>query len=475
MADLLERLDALPADRRAVALRLLLTRAAELDVAPLSYAQRQVWLHEQMYGSTTVYNTPFAFWLTGTVDTMALEAALAGIVRRHEALRTRYFEVDGVPYQVVVPPADRPVQLGVRHWRPADSANASLVRRVLDLEARAPFDLRRGPLLRARILSAADRHLFLLSLHHIVCDGWSMAIIFQELAQRYAAARSGQELRLPAVAPRYLDFVRRQSADLVGSVDHHQKYWLDQLAGAPAVLDFPAGLPRVPAEAPPGEAIDVRWDGDVASDIHRTVRRLGGTTYLVMLAGFAALLYRQSGLGDMVIGTPVANRATVEAEQLVGMFVNTVPLRLRPSGEMTFSALVRHAATVVLDAQEHQELPFEQLVEALQPPRTLTHNPVFQVLFTVQDSSFDALQLAGLDVASVHGHNGTSKVDLTLMFEVGATQVDANVEYDIRRFDQQTATGLLDQLRCLLVAAAADPDRTLDALPLDEDTVPGSR
>jgi hypothetical protein len=465
MPHLLQRLDGMPAGRREAALRLLASRPEKSDIHPLSHAQRQVWFLSQLHGPSPVYNLPFAFWLNGPLDVAALEVALRAVVGRHETLRTLYCDLDGEPFQVIVQPNDLPPAFTARSMRPDTADNDALVRRILDLEASTPMDLRTGPLVRARVLSAGpDRHLFLFTLHHIACDGSSMATLFGDLTRYYAAAVTGGEYAPPPPV-RYVDYVRWQAAMLAGPARaRHEAYWREQLAGAPGVLDFPAGLPR--SSAPPvGEVLELRWDATTTDLVSRTVRREGCTVYGLLLAAYAATLYRQTGLSDIVIGTPVANRPTLEFEAVVGMFVNSVPLRLRMGPDMTFRDLLRQALAVALTGQDHQDLPFDLVVDAVRPQRTNDCHPVFQQLFTAQNKSFAALRFPGFDVINLMGRSGTAKVDLTVDVALDPDGADVFVEYDVSRFDDAGVRELVRHLRAVLTAAATDPNLALDALP----------
>lgn len=462
MPRLLERLEALPAQRRAAAMRRLRSRGEEFNVFPLSFSQRQLWFLSELYGASAMYNVPFAFWLVGDLDVAALEVALRALVQRHESLRTAYFDIDGDPYQLILPAGEVSPSLVVRQWRATDADRPALVRRILDVEARQPFDLHSGRLVRGRLFSAGSRHLFLLTLHHIACDGVSLVVLFQELEQLYSAARAGRDAELPPLPLRYVDFARWQLEQTgKGAWDSQLAYWREQLAGAPEVVDFPRGLPRSADPAPPGAAVTLMWPQSLADEVLRFTRREAVTPFVTMLAAYVALLHRHSGAEDIVLGTPFANRTRAGLEQVVGYFVNTLPLRLRPLRRRSFRELLRQARDVARGAHAAQELPFELLVQALRPERRLDAYPIYQLLFTVAEGEFELLRLADLDVTLTEGHTGTTKVDLTTSFVVNDDLFKASMEYDTRRFDQPAILGLLADLRAILAAAVAEPDRLL--------------
>jgi hypothetical protein len=470
MPQILERLDALPRPQRAAALRMLRSRGEEFNVFPLSFAQRQLWFLHALRPASPMYNVPFAFWLDGDLDVAALERALHALVRRHESLRTAYFEIDGDPFQLIVPADPAPPPLVVRQWRASDAERPELVRRILDVEARQPFNLQSGRLIRARVFSAGSRHLLMLTLHHIACDGVSLVILFQELERLYGA-RAGRDPGLPPPPLRYVDFARWQVAQAGHSAWNRQlAYWVDHLAGAPEVLDFPRGLARSAESEPAGGAVLLLWSPDLAAEVLRFTRQEAVTPFMTMLAAYATLLHRRSGEHDIVLGTPFANRTRAGLEQVVGYFVNTLPLRLRPHGRQTFRELLHQVRDVARRAHAAQELPFELLVEALRPPRRAGVSPVFQLLFTVAEGEFELLRLPDLDVTLTQGHTGTTKVDLTASFVVSEDTFKASMEYDARRFDESTILGLLADLETILAAAVAQPDRDIADLPLAADS-----
>jgi len=465
---ILERLAGLEPERRAAVLRLLRTRGEEYNVFPLSFAQRRLWFLNELYGDSSLYNVPYAFWLTGELDTGAMQRALQAAVVRHEVLRTVYIDIEGEPYQVILPPSAQLMPFTTRTWREEDADRPALLRRILDVEAARPFDLRTGPVVRSMVLSAGRRHLFLLTLHHIACDGWSMGVLFQDLEKLYTAEHAGREADLPPLALRYVDYAKWQARELAGPTrDRQLAYWKEHLAGAPAVLEFPDRPPKAAGTIPQGAMVDVRWEGAVATALAEYSRREAVTPYVTTLAAWAAVLHRRTGLPDIIVGTPFSNRGRSELEPLVGFFVNPLPLRMRVSGDATFHQLVRQARDVSLGAQANQDLPFEMLVEAMGQQRDLAHHPLYQVAFTMQDQGFEALHLPDLEVRLLRGHGGTAKYDLTGAFVLTAAALQGEVEYDATRFGRQEMLDLLDEFCRTLVGGMAEPNRRIDELSLE--------
>ncbi|WP_341719204.1 condensation domain-containing protein [Micromonospora sp. FIMYZ51] len=454
-----------PEQRRALRTTLD-TRGEQLNVFPLSSAQQRMWFLHQVYRDLPLYTVPYAFWIVGRLDIGALSEALLGLVRRHDALRTAFFDVDGVPYQTVLP--DSEFRLAVRHWRPQDAARRDLVERLLDAEARRTFDLTRGSLLSATILTSGDqgdRHLLLLTMHHIICDGWSMGIIFREIEEGYTAAIEGREPDLDPLPVRYVDFARWQATDAAGErYQRHLQYWQGELADPPAALTFPDRPPPSATGPSVGELELAFWPASLARSVEAVSRAEGVTPFITMLAVFADLLRRRTGADDFIVGTPVANRTRLEVEGLVGFFVNTLPLRLRPSGGESLRESLRKVRSVTLRAQTHQEVPFETIVESLGVPRTSGRNPLFEVSFIVQDRETELLRLPGLEVSITHGHSGTAKFDLAVGFVFLADELKCSIEYRRSVFDREYVRGLLDEMREHLEAALANPDRPMQLL-----------
>ncbi|TMC12076.1 MAG: amino acid adenylation domain-containing protein [Chloroflexi bacterium] len=465
MPDLFDRLDALAPDRRDAFLALLAERGPEFDVHPASFAQRRMWLLGQLHPESRAYSCPFAFRLTGRLDTRALERALAGLIARHDALRTVFIEVDGEPRQLVLPGV--PFALDVARAPEASDPEAWAADRAAR-EARRPFDLRRGPPIRASALHlGGDRWLLVLVLHHIVADGWSLTILLRELELLYEAELGGRRADLPPLEVRYSDYARWQHERMGGEEREVQlRYWRDLLAEAPRLLELPADRPRRAAPSTGGRQHAFAWPAATSRAVDAFCRSHGVTPFMALLAGWTALLHRYNGSAEVVVGAPFANRARPEVEGVVGLFVNTVAMRTRVPDGATFRDLVARVREATLGAQAHQELPFDLLVDALQPERSLSHNPIYQVIFVVQDDGIRTLRLRGLDARPEPIHAGGSTVDLTLEVLPGPAGLEGTATYDADLFEPRTVERMVGHYLTLVEAALASPDRQVADLPL---------
>ena len=426
-------------------------------LAPLTRAQRRMWVLAQLRPDSPVYTVPFRFTLIGALDVPALRRALVDVVARHDALRTEFVVVDGEPRQRVVPLRPDAVPLHVH-----DDADA--LERVADDEARRPFALTAAPLVRAAVVrTGADRWTLLLTLHHIVCDGASMRILWDDLAHAYAARRAGTVPVLPA-ARGYAQVAHRQ--DQAPGGEGLLAYWSEALAGAPRTLDLLTDRPRPPDPGHDGDEVRFTWPAEVAGQVAAVAQQRNATPFVVLLAACHALLFRHTHQRDIVVGTPVAGRTRLESEQVVGLFVNTLALRARLDGNLTFGQLVDQLRDTTFEALAHQELPFDAVVEHLAGDRDPSSHPLFGVMVAVDDGEAERLELAGLEVTGEERHTGTAKFDLTFVLTPHADRVDGRVEYRTPLFDRTSAVRLADHLRTLLAAALEEPDRMLGDLPL---------
>ncbi|HEX9939644.1 MAG TPA: condensation domain-containing protein, partial [Longimicrobium sp.] len=440
---------------------------AHRDVAPLSFAQERLWFLDRLEPGSTTYNMPWPLRLRGTTDTGALERSLGEIVRRHESLRTVFREEDGSPVQVVVPFAGFTLAADDLSRLPEAEREAEMRRRVTD-EAARPFDLAAGPLFRASLLRLGDDdHVLLLSMHHIVSDEWSMGVLSRELSALYEAYREGRESPLPELAVQYADYAAWQREQLEGeALDRQLGYWRERLADAPALLELPTDHPRPAVQTFRGANERVELPAEVLERLRALARQEGATLYMVALAAFQALLSRYSGSDDVVVGSPIAGRGRSEVEGLIGFFVNTLVLRTDVSGDPSFRALLGRVREVTLGAYEHQEVPFEKLVAELQPERSLSHAPLFQVSFTLRDTQDAASVLAELSTERVDAGFASAKFDLSLT--VAATQggLRCGLSYATDLFDRGTVERMLGHLARVLEQVAADADVRLSQLEL---------
>ena len=430
---------------------------------PLSFAQQRLWFLDQWRPRTPDYNISSAFRLEGALDPGVLARALSEVGRRHEVLRCVLRTVDGKPVQVLLPPA--PFLLPVVDLEGMPEAEAL---RLVGEEARRPFDLATGPLLRATVLRLGDReHVLLLTQHHVVSDGWSMGVFVREVVTLYGAFAAGRPSPLPELPIQYADFATWQRRRLQGeSLEELLGWWRERLAGAPELLELPADRPRPPVQGWAGGTLSFVLAAEARDALDTLARREGATLFMVLLAAFDALLQRYTGRDDIVVGSPVANRNRDETEGLIGFFVNTLVLRADLSGDPTFRELVGRVRDVTLGVYDHQDVPFEMLVDDLDLAREVSHTPLFQVVFTLQNASVPTVEVPELSLTPLPAHSGTSKFDLTLSMTDLPGGLAGSFEYSIDLFDRATIKRLADHFRTLLEGIAAGPDRRLSELPL---------
>ncbi|MGD7278320.1 amino acid adenylation domain-containing protein, partial [Ralstonia pseudosolanacearum] len=441
----------------------------------LSFAQQRLWFLAQMEGTrvSEAYHIPGAFRLEGTLDPAALAAALDRIVARHEALRTTFGEHDGVAVQVIAPP-DIGLALQTHDLSGIDDPQAreARLRQHLAQQARAPFDLARGPLMRAGLFRLAPQeHVLFLCLHHIVFDGWSMGVLLHELSALYAALReTGADAHdpLPPLPIQYPDYAQWQRRWIGGERQRHQAdYWRQALAGVPSVIALPTDRPRPPRQDYAGAHCPVVLDAALSRRLGALSQRHGVTLYMTLMAAWATLLSRLSGQHDIVIGSPTAGRTRSETEHLIGFFVNTLAMRYQLAPGQTVAGLLAHSRQQVLAAQQHADLPFEQIVDLVQPPRSLAHAPIFQVLFAWQNVPPGRLALPALTASPLRGPGSVSaKFDLTLTLQEADGRIVGTLEYATALYDGATVERYIDHWRTLLEAMADDDSRPLADLPL---------
>jgi amino acid adenylation domain-containing protein len=437
----------------------------------LSFAQQRLWFLDQLEPGNTVYNIPAAVELAGPLDAGAMTAAFGEVVRRHEVLRTTFREVAGDPVQVVGEPAGFSLPRIDLAGLPTATAERE-VGRLAAAEARRPFDLEAGPLLRSVLLrSAADRHLLVVTMHHIVSDGWSMGVLVRELGALYATFREGRPSPLPPLAVQYADFAAWQRQHLSGDlVEAELAWWTEKLAGIPPALEMPADHPRPAVSSLRGAVHGLAIAAEDVAGLIRLSRQHDATPFMTLLAGFAALLSRASGQEDVVVGTPIAGRTRIETEPLIGFFVNTLALSTDLSGAPGFLDLLARVRETTLAAYAHQELPFERLVEELAPERDRSRTPIFQAMLAFQNNASEALALPGV-AAEIHAlTTGTAKFDLNLVLsETAQGGLTGLIEFSLDLFDGTTIARLAGHLARLLAAAAADPFLPVRELPLLSD------
>jgi amino acid adenylation domain-containing protein len=433
----------------------------------LSFAQQRLWFFNQLDPGNSAYNLPAAVRLRGPLNLPALEKSLSEIVKRHESLRTTFGKVEGRPTQVIAPTLT--IKLPVVDLRKLQASERETeVRRLVTAEAQRPFDLSQGPLLRGTVLRLGDEeHVGLLTMHHIVSDGWSTGILVREVATLYVAFCAGGSSPLPALPIQYADFAHWQRQWLKGEVLETQiAYWKEQLAGAPALIDLPTDRSRPAVQTFRGAHQSLVLPKHLQEGFKALSRQEGVTLFMTMLAAFKVLLYRYTSQDDLIVGTPIANRNRLETEGLIGFFVNTLVLRTDLSGNPSFRELLRRVREVCLGAYSHQDLPFDRLVEELNLTRDLSRNPLFQVMFALQNAPLRALELPGLSLSPVEGDSETAHFDLTLQIVDTEQGLTAAFVYNTDLFEAATIARMLGNFQTLLEAIVADPEQRLSDFPL---------
>ncbi|WP_338925281.1 amino acid adenylation domain-containing protein [Mycetohabitans endofungorum] len=438
---------------------------------PLSFAQQRLWFLAQLDGVSDTYHIPLALHVRGPLDRAAWQQALDALFARHEALRSTIVSVEGQP-QVRLLPADTGVPLCWHDLRSVPNAPAKLAR-LRHEAAHAPFDLARGPLIHAcGIQLADDEHVVLLTQHHIVSDGWSLGVLTRELSALYAASVGAQADPLPPLAVQYPDYAAWQRQWLTGErLQAQSDYWRATLADAPVLLALPTGRPRPVQPSFAGAQVPVRMDVATTQALKRLSAEHGATLFMTVLAAWSAVLARLSGQCDVVIGTPSANRNHRQIEPLIGFFVNTLALRVNLEGEPTTAQLLERVRRTTLDAQAHQDLPFEQVVEIVQPPRRLDHTPLFQVMLAWQNHEPDEWRLPGLTAMPAELECDAVRFDLELNLSEAGDEIIGSLAYATALFDRSTIERHVGYLQTMLQAMAThtrQPVSTFELLSPDE-------
>ncbi|MBZ4423315.1 non-ribosomal peptide synthetase, partial [Myxococcus sp. RHSTA-1-4] len=471
MSDIKKKIAALSPEKRAQLAKQLQQKAARNappaparrargeGPPPLSYAQQRLWFLEQLEPGTSAYNIPMALRLEGALDVTALERALTELVRRHEALRTTFRDEGGTPVQVIHPPA--PVPLPVVDVSGGEDAEARALRLAAEESAR-PFDLATGPLMRAVLLKLGDtRHLLVLTMHHIISDGWSVGVMVREVGVLYPAFRAGQPSPLPELPMQYGDYAAWQREWLQGeTLETQLQWWKQQLAGA-SELELPTDFPRPRHSRHMGGHAELRLPRELSQALAELCRREGATPFMALLAAFQLVLGRYSGQDDIVVGSPTAGRESAEVEGLVGFFLNTLLVRTRLSGDPTVRELLGRVRQGALDAFAHQHVPFEHL-----QPAQGGRGQLFRIMFLMQNLGRTELALPGLTVRTVEVGEQAAKFDLTLAFTEEPEGFRGALEYDAELFEPATAERLLKHLHHAIAAMVARPEARLSRVSL---------
>lgn len=450
----------------------------EVYIFPVSFAQQQLWFLDQWATGSPFYNLPVVLRLTGPLDIAVLEQSIGETVRRHEALRTTFRNIDGQPVQVITP-ASSPQQGTHGHeqsWTipvidleqfPQEAQEAYL-RQLAVQEIQRAFDLARGPLLRTHLIRLhTQEHLFLLTIHHIIADAWSINVIFKELEALYVAFSAGLPSPLPELPIQYADFTLWQRDYLQGeTLNTLLAYWKQHFSKPASALEFSPHRSEVREQTFQGATHFLQLPRSLVDALRALSRRTGTTLFMTLLGAFQVLLMRYSGQEDIVVGTPVANRPQRELEQLVGLFVNTLALRLDLSGNPTFLDLLTRIRKMTLDAFDHQDLPFGQLVAVLNPERRLSYSPLFQTFFTLHNAPQKLLALPHLNVATLPIDIQLTRFDLSLNLLENARGLVGTLEYNTSLFETATIEALMSHFEVLLQGIVKHPEHRLDQLPL---------
>jgi NRPS condensation-like uncharacterized protein len=438
---------------------------------PLSFAQQRLWFLDQMGSDRAVYNIPEAYYLTGPLNLAAFQCAINEIICRHEVLRTTFRSQDGQPFQVVS--SYQPLEIPVTDLsKIAAQEKEATVRRLAAENAADPFDLTQGPPLRVSLLRLGEEeHTLLLCMHHIVSDGWSMSLFFKELAVLYDALSTGKPSPLAELPIQYADFAIWQRNWLQDDVLQSQlDYWKQKLGRLTPELTLPTDRQRPPIQTHRGSSHSFVIPQIITGNLNALARNEGVTLFMLLLAAFKVLLYRHSDQEHIAVGSPIANRTQTETEGLIGFFVNTLVLYSDLSGNPSFRKLLAQVRETAFDAYAHQDLPFEKLVEELQPARSLSHSPLFQVMFMLQNTPAAALRLADLTVAPLQStDNHTAKFDLTLVVTESKQELKVSIIYNSDLFEATTAVRLGDHFSTLLQSIVEDPTQPIATLGLMTD------
>ncbi|HEY0544285.1 MAG TPA: amino acid adenylation domain-containing protein [Pyrinomonadaceae bacterium] len=434
---------------------------------PLSFAQQRLWFLDKLEPGNAFYNLTSAVRINGALDAEALARSFGEVIRRHEVLRTTFQTFDGQPVQVIAEAS--PFALPVTDLSHLSSAErAAQAQNLSREESVKPFELSQGLLVRARLLRlTSEAHQLLLTMHHIISDGWSIGVLIREVAALYQAYSRGEASTLPELEVQYADFAVWQREWLSGqTLDEQLAYWRSQLAGAPPVLELPTDFPRPAVKTFNGATQRFTLPRELSEELHRLSRQEGATLFMTLLAAFSVLLSRYSHQREILIGTPVANRTRTETEQLIGFFINTLVIRTRLEGEASFREILRQVRETSLQAYAHQDVPFEKLVEELAPERNLSYTPLFQVAFALQNAPMPDIELSGLQLSVLEIAKETAKFDLALSMQETEQGLEAEFEYNTDLFENKTIARMIEHFQTLLDGIIARPDERCGVLPL---------
>ncbi|MEM7530553.1 MAG: amino acid adenylation domain-containing protein [Chloroflexota bacterium] len=437
------------------------------QVIPLSFAQQRLWFLNQLEGPSSTYTIFIGWQLVGTLNLDALVDSIAEIVRRHESLRTTFPAHQGKPVQRIHPPEF--IQLTQVSLQSLDETEKALtVQRLANEAAQHCYDLENGPLFHAKLLNTAhDEHYLFLTMHHAISDGWSMDVLVREMVALYNAFSLGNPSPLPSLPIQYADYAQWQRKQMQTTLSQEQlSYWQSRLVDAPPLLELPTDHPRPAIQRFRGTAHPFLFSRELSNALHRLAQQSETTLFMVLQATLAVLLYRYSGQEDILIGLPIANRDQPEIEPLIGFFANQLVLRSNLAGNPTFDELLQQVRQNALEAYQHNALPFEHLVEALQPTRALSYSPLFQVAFSWQNTDSDTPTLLGLDATRIFVERTSAIFDLTLYMHEMAQDIYGEWEYNTDLFTESTIQHMTDHFQTLLTEIVANPNEHIQTLPL---------
>ncbi|HET6978727.1 MAG TPA: amino acid adenylation domain-containing protein [Pyrinomonadaceae bacterium] len=464
---LAEIIDSMVQEKQGVSLAPPLRPVERAPGMPLSFAQQRLWFLNQLEPDNPFYNITMAVRIDGRLDLEALEKAFQAVVHRHETLRTTFSSSNGEAVQVIA--ADVKLEIPLVHLEqlPENQREDRVELLVLE-ETRFKFNLETGPLFRVTLLKLAEEsHVAIIAFHHIVSDGWSLGLLIGDVASLYESHVKGEPSSLSDLPVQYADFAHWQRSWLDGAgLEMQLAYWRKQLAGAPPLLELPADYPRPVVPTHRGAHANLTVSDEVAEPLRLLGRAEGATLFMTLLAAFDILLARYTTQTDIVVGTPIANRTRVEVEKLIGFFTNTLVLRADLSGNLTFRELLRRIRDLALEAYTHQDLPFEQLVQELDPARELSHTPLFQVMFGVQNMSVPGVALPEMSITPMTVESGIAKFDLSLFMFDGGGDWQGRLEYSTDLFSSDTIARLIGHFQQLLSSIASNPDQRIEDLSM---------
>jgi NRPS condensation-like uncharacterized protein len=433
--------------------------------APLSFAQQRLWFLTQLDPHSAAFHIPVAVRLVGGLDTPLLEVSLNEVVKRHESLRTAFTEQKGEPVQIIAPVLR--LNLPIVDLCLLDKAQREAEAKRLAVEsARLAFDLERPPLMRAMLLRMGEQdHILLLTMHHIIADAWSIRVLIRETAEVYQAFSQGRRAKLPELPIQYADFASWQRNWLSGKeIERQLDYWKRQLDQAPFFLEIPPDRPRPEGQTGHGAHFPFTIGSEITASLNALSKQTATTLFMTILAAFQVLLHYYTGSDDIVIGTDIANRTHMATEGLIGFLVNQLVLRTGLAGNPTFTEILRHVRGVTMDAYAHQDLPFEKLVEALGPERSMTRAPLFQIKLAFQNVPAAKLELPGLALTPIEIDSGTAQLDLILNMTQAGHELNGGLEYNTDLYDQDTMARFLSNFETLLRLVGERPKATLEEL-----------